>query len=140
MVESKIAGKGVVARQAISRGTRIVEYKGRKRKCSAEDETDPYICLMDLEDDWVIDPREDGNLARFINHSCDANCELVRVGKRVYIDAIKSIKALQELTYDYNLNLSGGEEENSGAEEERYRCLCGSGKCRGTMLGAMSLV
>lgn len=135
LVESKIAGKGILAKEDIRRGSRIIEYKGKIRKCSAKDAIDPYVCLMDLDDDYVIDPRKAGNLARFINHSCEPNCELVRIGNRIYIESIKSIKALEELTYDYNLNLSGWKEGELEAQEQLYGCLCGSKKCRGTMLG-----
>jgi hypothetical protein len=38
------------------------------------DDHDFYI--MELDSGIYVDGREKGNLSRFINHSCDPNCEL----------------------------------------------------------------
>lgn len=49
----------------------------------------------------MIDGNVKGNIARFINHSCAPNCEADGPRGRVFILSIKSIKAGEELTYDY---------------------------------------
>ena len=51
----------------------------------------------------VIDGGVNGNEARFINHSCEPNCESVTRGKRIWIYALRDIQPGEELTYDYNL-------------------------------------
>ena len=39
----------------------------------------PNFYIMELMNGWYIDARERGNMSRFINHSCDPNCQLQRV-------------------------------------------------------------
>ena len=72
-------------------------------------------------------------LAARINHSCDPNCDAFEEKGRMYIDAIKNIKAGEELTYDYNLIV---EERYTPALKRMYACACGSRKCRGHILGS----
>ena len=62
-------------------------------------------------------------MAMFVNHSCDPNCETDEIGGRVFIAAIRDIKAGEELTYDYWLY--DGDDDAP--------CYCGSKKCRGSM-------
>ena len=79
-----------------------------------------------------IDASQKGNLARFINHSCDPNCATqkwtVNGRTRVGIFAIKDISHGMELTFDYKF-------ERIGCKKQR--CLCGSFNCRG-WLGEIS--
>jgi hypothetical protein len=63
-------------------------------------------------------------MAMFINHSCDANCETSEENGRVWIKAIRTIAAGEEITYDYCLYDGGGDEAI---------CNCGAKTCRGTM-------
>lgn len=55
----------------------------------------------------VLDATAKGALARFINHSCGANCEtqkwIVRGETRVGIFARQTIRPGQEITYNYHL-------------------------------------
>jgi SET domain-containing protein len=72
-----------------------------------------------------------GNASRYINHSCDPNCEAIIEDGRIYIHAKKNIQPGTELTYDYQYERTAAHTE----EDERfYACLCGSPKCRGTIL------
>jgi SET domain-containing protein len=84
----------------------------------------------------VIDATVDGNEARFINHSCDPNCESVIEGGRVFIEARKPIKSGEELAYDYAYTRDGSETEEE--ETALYGCRCGTKKCRGTILAPLS--
>ena len=84
----------------------------------------------------VIDASVDGNEARFINHSCDPNCESVIEGGRVFIDAASRSRSGVELTYDYAYTRDGSETEEE--ETGLYGCRCGSKKCRGTILAPLS--
>ncbi|MGB5081280.1 MAG: SET domain-containing protein-lysine N-methyltransferase [Burkholderiales bacterium] len=134
---SGIHGKGVFAAIFIPRGTRIVEYRGR-RMSEAEadrkyDDTDPHTFLFLLDGEIVIDANHEGNSARWINHGCDPNCEPVEEKGRLFIEAIRDIAPGTELTYDYNLIVG---ERHTPALKRRYACGCGARKCRGTMLGA----
>ena len=72
-----------------------------------------------------------GNAARFINHSCDPNCDPIVEDGRIWIEAIRDIPPGEELAYDYAFILP---ERHSPAAKRRYPCRCGSAKCRGTIL------
>ena len=50
---------------------------------------------------WVRDANVGGNLARFINHSCQGNCYVHIVGDIIWIRAARNIRRGEELTYDY---------------------------------------
>ena len=120
------------ARRDIDAGVRLLEYKGeRKRWSSYSDNGNDYVNLFEVGRNMVIDPAVRGNPARFVNHSCDPNCETVVEDGRVYIESIKPIKAGEELFYDYSLRLG---KRPSRKDRERYACRCGSRRCRGTML------
>jgi SET domain len=58
-----------------------------------------------------IDATLKGGPARFINHSCDPNCEtqkwIVRGETRVGIFALRTIRPGQEITYNYHLEWNG---------------------------------
>jgi uncharacterized protein len=136
--KSKIHGKGVFARKFIPKGTRIVEYVGDRISHKAADEryeghdpNDNHTFLFIVDRKTVIDGGVEGNDARFINHSCDGNCESEIEKGRVYIEAIKNIEKGTELGYDYQIGRSKEDPENV---DEIYACRCGAPKCRGTML------
>lgn len=62
-----------------------------------------YFALED--EDGVIDGNDGGNRARWINHSCNPNCESQTKGRRVWVRALRDIAAGEELNYDYALVL-----------------------------------
>lgn len=137
--QSRIHGRGVYARVPIPAGTRIVEYRG-ERISAAEAEIrypdDPNVphhtFLFALDDDVIIDATYRGNIARWINHSCDPNCASVDEDDRIYIESIRDIAPGEELVYDYHLVL---EVRHTPAMKRRFPCICGAPNCRGTMLG-----
>ena len=133
---SGIHGKGVFAAALLRKGARVIEYKG-KRISEAEadrkyDDADPHTFLFLLDGAVVIDATYQGNSARWINHSCDPNCEPIEENGRMFIDAIRDIRPGEELTYDYNLIV---DERYTPALKRMYACGCGTRKCRGTILG-----
>ena len=56
-----------------------------------------------VDDGRVIDAAVGGNAARWINHSCNPNCEADEEEGRVFIKSLRNIKAGEELNYDYGL-------------------------------------
>jgi SET domain-containing protein len=135
---SKVHGLGVFAARRIRKGTRIVEYLGERishreanRRHAAKPVTDNHTFLYSVDRGVVIDASVDGNDARFINHGCDPNCESVTEDRRIYIDAIKSIEAGEELKYDYSISRDKDDPPNI---DEIFACHCGGADCRGTML------
>ena len=79
----------------------------------------------------MIDAKHGGNSSRWINHSCKPNCEADEEGGRVFIKALRNIKAGEELFYDYGLIIDAPYTKKLLAE---YPCWCGAKNCRGTLL------
>lgn len=135
---SAIHGRGVYAILPIKKGARVIEYLGERISHGEADaryeqkgDDDGHTFLFIASNRTVIDAGTDGNDARFINHSCNPNCETVIENSRVFIDAIRPIKPGEELGYDYQLTW---ESTDDPTELALYACRCGAKKCRGTML------
>ena len=90
-----------------------------------------HTFLFSIDDEVTIDAAVGGNDARFINHSCDPNCDAVIEDGRLRIETIRDVMAGEELAYDYAYEL---EERHTPAAKRRYPCRCGAAKCRGTIL------
>ncbi|XAR62255.1 Histone-lysine N-methyltransferase [Bertholletia excelsa] len=133
-------GWGLLADENIKAGQFIIEYcgevissdeaKGRSQDYEAQGLKDAYI--ISLNANYFIDATKKGSLARFINHSCQPNCETRKwtvLGEiRVGIFAKQDICAGTELAYNYNFEWYGG---------ATVRCLCGAPNCS-IFLGAKS--
>ena len=130
---------GVFATRRIPAGTRLIEYTGERLTDDEADTRYPeddtsgnhHTFLFSIADDIVIDAAFGGNDARWINHSCDPNCDAVVEGERLWIETIRDVDRGEELAYDYAYEL---EERHSPAAKRRYPCKCGSSNCRGTIL------
>ena len=79
----------------------------------------------------MIDAKHGGNSSRWINHSCDPNCEADEEDGRVFIKALRNIQAGEELNYDYGLII---DERYTKKLKAEYPCWCGAQDCRGTLL------
>jgi SET domain-containing protein len=135
---SRIHGRGVFAARTIPKGARILEYTGRRisnevanRLYWDREDGPTHTFLFELDDDMVIDAGRGGNAARWINHSCDPNCEAVDEDGRIFIEAIRAIAPGEELGYDYGIVL---DEPHTPREKRRWPCFCGAASCRGTLL------
>ena len=132
--QSSIHGSGVFARRQIRKGTRIIEYVGEKltksqsekrsrRQVRASAKTgDGAVYIFEINDDYDIDGNVEWNPARLINHSCDPNCEAVNEHDRIWIEAIRTIREGEELSYNYGYDLECWDE---------HPCRCGSKNCVG---------
>jgi SET domain-containing protein len=104
---SRIHRWGVFATRAIPKNTRIVTYDGEKitNKESLKREArylkQGHIWCFKLNRLYVRDAGVGGNVARFINHSCEPNCYTRVIGDTIWIVAAKNIRKGDELTYDY---------------------------------------
>ncbi len=132
--ESGVHGRGMYATKPIPKGARIIEYTGKRALWEdvPDDLADPHTFLFGLDNGIeVIDPTTDGNEARWINHSCDPNCEAIEENGRIFIYALRNLRPGEELFYDYALQV---DEPITREVAEESRCFCGSSRCRGTML------
>jgi SET domain-containing protein len=135
---SAIHGLGGFARTDIPRGTKIIEYLGEKiGNAEADRRYDDaamrrhHTFLFILNSRTCVDAAFDGNEARFLNHSCDPNCEAVITRGHIWLEAIRVIPAGTELVYDYQY-----EDDPEYTEEDLrfYACKCGAPNCRGTIV------
>jgi uncharacterized protein len=136
--DSPMQGQGAFATHRIPASTRLVEYAGERLTPEQAEARYPdapgerhHTFLFAIDDRVVIDAAVDGNDARWINHSCDPNCDAVIDDGRIWIETVRDITPGEELAYDYAFTLT---ERHSPAAKLRYPCHCGAASCRGTML------
>ena len=104
---SRLHGFGVFARAPINKNTRIIDYAGelvRNSDIEAREErylADGCIWTFRINRAWSRDAAVGGNIARFINHSCQPNCWFQVVDQTIWIRASRRIEPGEELTYDY---------------------------------------
>lgn len=137
---SDLHGTGIFAACDIPAETVIFEYFGARISQEEADEMpsadpdDPFhTFFFSLSSGDIIDGGQNGNDARWINHSCSPNCEAQEDedGERVYIVALEDIAEGTELLYDYGLVIDDVLTETL---KQQYQCLCNAPECRGTML------
>lgn len=132
---STIHGFGIYARKFIPKGTRIIEYVGERiSKIEAERRAhkDLFVSKTDLEKGAVyifvlnkrydIDGNVGYNTAKYINHSCDPNCETEIIRGKIWVIALKDILKGDELSYNYGYDLD---------DYEEHPCRCLTNRCVG---------
>ena len=135
---SGVHGRGVFALQDIAEGEVLIEFVGEiiswpeAQARHPHDPTDPnHTFYFHLNESHVIDAKVGGNSSRWINHACDPNCEADEQNGRVFIRALRNIRAGEELNYDYGLII---DERYTPKLKAEYPCWCGASVCRGTLL------
>lgn len=137
---SPIHGTGVFATRRIRKGAWIIEYTGERisheeadRRYDDDAMDQHHTFLFTLDERGCIDASVGGNDARFINHSCDPNCEAVWVSeeREIWIVAMRDIRKGEELFYDYAYEIDDTDLESARA---KYPCRCGAPQCRGTIM------
>ena len=115
--DSPIHGRGVVARRPIAAGERICEYHGERigwpealRRHPHDPEQPFHTFYFSVDDDTVIDGNVGGNYSRFMNHSCEPNCEAEMVEEDGF--------ALPVLTWGSESGDEGGKDEGGGDEAD----------------------
>jgi SET domain-containing protein len=126
---SSIQGRGAFATRRIRKGTRLIEYVGERishaeadRRYDDDTMRRHHTFLFTLNNRTVLDAAVNGNEARFINHSCDPNCEAWIEGRKIFIYSLRDIAEGEELTFDYGFDVDCYED---------HPCRCGSGECIG---------
>src|SRR6185369_12928155 len=121
---SGIHGTGGFARIDIRSGDLVIEYVGEKinkqqslERCERHNQ---YI--FELDDEYDLDGNVSWNPARFLNHSCAPNCEAELDEGKVWIVALRDIRAGEEMSFNYGYNLE---------EYREHPCRCGAAKCVG---------
>ena len=137
---SEVHGLGVFALDTFAPGETIVEYVGEivdlqeALRRHPHDPNDPHHTFyFHIDDRRVIDGLHGGNDSRWINHSCQPNCEPDQVKGRIFIKARRPIFRGEELSFDYGLV---SDEPLTDELKAAYPCFCGAKKCRGTLLAS----
>uniref|UniRef100_UPI003AACB00A histone-lysine N-methyltransferase SETD1B-A-like n=1 Tax=Centroberyx gerrardi TaxID=166262 RepID=UPI003AACB00A len=132
---SHIHDWGLFAMEPIAADEMVIEYVGQTirqviadmREKRYEDKGIGSSYLFRVDQDTIIDATKYGNLARFINHSCNPNCYAkiitVESQKKIVIYSRQPIHINEEITYDYKFPI----------EDEKIPCLCGADSCRGSL-------
>ena len=135
---SGVHGRGVYAVAPIEAGETLIEYTGERidwpealRRHPHDPKQPNHTFYFHLDNGLVIDALHGGNSSRWINHSCEPNCEAEESDGRVFIKALRDILPGEELFYDYGLVI---DERYTPKLKKQFACYCGSADCRGTML------
>lgn len=132
-------GFGLQVLEDIPRGTFIIEYVGEvldmKEHNARQQEYarrgQKHFYFMTLNSNEVIDACVKGNLGRYINHSCNPNCQTEKwtVNGEVCVGffALRDLVKGEEVTFDYNYVRFLG--------AAAKKCECGSADCRGFIGG-----
>uniref|UniRef100_A0A9J7ZQN3 Histone-lysine N-methyltransferase, H3 lysine-36 specific n=1 Tax=Cyprinus carpio carpio TaxID=630221 RepID=A0A9J7ZQN3_CYPCA len=125
-------GWGLRSVSDIKKGAFVNEYVGEvidEEECRAriKHAQENNICnfyMLTLDKDRIIDAGPKGNQSRFMNHSCQPNCETqkwtVNGDTRVGLFALEDIPTGVELTFNYNLECLGN---------GKTVCKCGAPNC-----------
>lgn len=132
--QTRMKGLGLRALAAIDDEDLVLEYVGevisvpefnRRKRVYEKDDTKHFYFFELTQGQHIIDATVKGGIARFINHSCDPNCQTIvwEVGseRRVGIQALRRIEPGEEITYDYEFERYGSKAQ---------ACYCGAANCR----------
>ncbi|MBI2573022.1 SET domain-containing protein-lysine N-methyltransferase [Candidatus Woesearchaeota archaeon] len=136
--QSSIHNNGVYAARQIPPGIKIIQYVGeiisqeegirREQQHEEMAKQDPHrgrVYVMDLEDGTYLDGDIGNNPAKYINHSCDPNCEISYENGEIWICSKRTIEPGEELFFNYGFGLDC---------YEKHPCLCGTSRCVGYIL------
>tara|TARA_Y100000817_G_scaffold301566_1_gene281664 strand:- start:205 stop:702 length:498 start_codon:yes stop_codon:yes gene_type:complete len=140
--KSKVHGTGIFANRDIKKGEKIIRYIGDKISKSEGDrrsalrikkflhsEKTGSVYIFELNKKFDIDGNVKRNKARYINHSCDPNCEVEIENNEIWICSIKKIKKGSELSYDYGYEFDKDDYKD-------HTCKCGSKNCIGYIISS----
>ncbi|XP_034015655.1 histone-lysine N-methyltransferase NSD2 isoform X2 [Thalassophryne amazonica] len=134
IIKTNGKGWGLISLRDIKKGEFVNEYIGelideeecRARIKYAQENNITDFYMLTIDKDRIIDAGPKGNYSRFMNHSCQPNCETqkwtVNGDTRVGLFAVCDIPAGTELTFNYNLDCLGN---------EKTVCRCGAPNCSG---------
>lgn len=137
-------GYGLITTKNLSQGTFICEYAGEIltkteaiRRDQLKNSMNYILCLNEISSDLIsnkiqtfIDPSMKGNIGRYLNHSCDPNCEIISVRidsiiPKIAIFTKRDVSEDEELTFSY-----GNVDHNLIDENNKKFCHCGAQNCK----------
>lgn len=150
-IKGSIEQYGLTTTKNIRKNSFICEYIGElltkeeaERRCSINEKLNKMNYIICLNEKAIgssenviqtfIDPSSKGNIGRYINHSCDPNCQILSVRidsivPKLGIFANRDISAGEEICFDYGHD-SNVDDEHMERKFNRKLCYCGTSKCR----------
>lgn len=134
MARSGIHGRGLFASRPIPAGVRIIEYRGElidKEESNrrglelfekSKSTGGAAVYIFDLNDNFDLDGDKPYNDAKYANHSCDPNCEVINEDDRLYLYSLRRVSKHEELTFDYGYDIEHFLD---------HPCRCGAETCVG---------
>jgi hypothetical protein len=128
----KKSGEGfaIYAKEPIKKGTTLFVMGGYILDIDDENSLTGIVADKPIEvsEEFSIGPRKPSDIPKmpqhYVNHSCNPNAGFKG---QIFMVAMKSIKAEEEIVYDYAMIMSPNEKSNSYFQ---FECLCGSKQCR----------
>ena len=140
--KSNVHNYGIFAKTNIPKDSKIIQYIGEKITKSEGDkrsakrinkylnsERTGSVYIFELNKYYDIDGSVSYNKAKYINHSCEPNCEVVIERDEIWIKSIKKIKKNEELSYDYGYSFDKDDYKD-------HTCRCGSKHCIGYIISS----
>jgi uncharacterized protein len=137
--KSKLHGSGAFATRFIPKDTKIIKYIGEKidkiesdrrwRESAEKHLTDNEYgatYIFELNEEYDIDGDMPGNIAKYINHSCEPNCDVDVDNDEIWYYASCDIELGEELTINYSYEFT--------ANYAMHKCRCGSKNCIGYII------
>ncbi|KAH0182988.1 SET domain-containing protein, partial [Aureobasidium melanogenum] len=136
IIETFDRGFGVRARRPYKPHQIIIEHTGeiitpneadRRMKEDYKNMTNYY--QMGFDQGMILDATK-GSISRFVNHSCEPNCKMLKRSvegqpRIALFVGDRGISTGEELTYDYNFN--------PYSSKSVQECRCGASNCRGIL-------
>ncbi|KAI0105761.1 SET domain-containing protein [Nemania sp. FL0031] len=136
VIKTSDRGYGIRANRCFQANQIIMEYTGEiiteeecDRRMNEKYQDNQCYYLMSFDQNMIIDATT-GSIARFVNHSCQPNCRMVKwivsgQPRMALFAGDRDIMTGEELTYDYNFD--------PFSAKNVQKCLCGSPNCRGVL-------
>lgn len=94
-------GDGLFAVRPLGAGEFVLEYTGERVPTTTAELSTWSRYLFVIDDEWTINGQVPENIAGYINHACEPNCEARLEDDRINIYALCDIKSGEEITLDY---------------------------------------
>lgn len=136
VIKTSDRGYGVRSNRCFRPHQIIMEYAGEiiteeecERRMNEVYKDNECYYLMSFDQNMIIDATT-GSIARFVNHSCNPNCRMIKwivsgQPRMALFAGDKPIMTGDELTYDYNFD--------PFSAKNVQKCLCGQPNCRGVL-------
>lgn len=136
VIKTSDRGYGVRSNRCFRPHQIIMEYAGEiiteeecERRMNEVYKDNECYYLMSFDQNMIIDATT-GSIARFVNHSCNPNCRMIKwivsgQPRMALFAGDKPIMTGEELTYDYNFD--------PFSAKNVQKCLCGQPNCRGVL-------